>query len=85
MYYFLTRSDWQEVQEVPDLGIFEPFEIVLSKKEGGFDKTSVTLFPKIPSQGKTTELLVFITGSIYMNGQDTGQTTSAYTIVSLKP
>ena len=79
------KSNWQEIQEVPDLGIFEPFGIVMSQKEGSFNFTHHSVCPSVPSQSNPIQLLVLITGDVYKDGQDTGKKVGAYTIVTLKP
>ena len=85
LFVLSPDSDWQEIQEVPDLGIFEPVEITMSKRQGGFEDMSFWVYPKIQSQGNSIMLLVFITGDVYQDGRNTGETVGAYTIVNLKP
>ena len=79
------KSDWQEVQEVPDLDIFEPFEIVMSQKEGSLNFTHHSVCPSISNQSNPIQLLVLITGDVYKDGQNTGKKVGAYTVATLKP
>ena len=78
-------SEWQEIEEVPDLGVFEPVDIVMSKKADGLDEVSFSVFPSIQNEGEPVQLLVIITGDVYMDGQQTDKKVGAYTIVNLKP
>jgi hypothetical protein len=78
-------SEWQEIEEVPDLGVFEPVDIVMSKKAGSFDDVSFSVFPSIQNIGGSVQLLVLITGDVYADGQKTDKKVGAYTIVNLKP
>ena len=78
-------SEWQEIEEVPDLGVFQPVDIVMSKKADGLDEVSFSVFPSIQKAGKPVQLLVIITGDVYVDGQKTDKKVGAYTIVNLKP
>lgn len=78
-------KEWKEIQEVPDLGIFEPQTFVLSIKDGGVKEISVSVYPDLPNKSKPVTLLIVVTGDILQNGKPTNHKTGAFIVVELKP
>jgi hypothetical protein len=78
-------KEWQEVQEVPDLGVFEPQTFVLSREDGGIKEISIDLDPDLPNRSETVNLLTVVIGNVLQNGKTTGYKTGASFIVKLKP
>lgn len=78
-------NEWQQVQEVPDLGVFEPQTFILSLEDNGINEISVSLYPSLPISTKPIDLLIIVIGNVIQEGRISDQKVGAYIIVKLKP
>jgi len=78
-------KEWQEVQEVPDLGIFESQTFVLSREEGEIREISIDLDPVLSNRSEPVNLLIVVTGNIVEGGKTSDHKVGAYIVIILKP
>jgi hypothetical protein len=84
-YLNSETNEWQQVQEIPDLGVFEPQTFVLSLKDNGINEISISLYPSLPIGTKPIYLLIIVTGNVIQEGKVGNRKVGAYIIVKLTP
>lgn len=78
-------KEWETIQEIPDLGVFEAQTFVLSVKDGGVKEINISMYPNLPNRSEPVTLLIVVTGDILQDGKPTNHKTGAFIIVELKP